>query len=302
MKALLVVILILGCASWQEAWAAESETQTVSNTNAPVRLPPVEVTGQALRENAPVGPYNQPEWTTERRFPTTRVYLQQPPWGFGLEQWVKAQYPRGEAPNYLFQEEAEMGLPGRFQFDFYENWIRDTDTKVKEQGVATELRWALADWGKIPMNPTLYAEWEFNNHSLQADEYELKLLLGDNLGARWHWGINFINEQEVGQGRTSEYSASQGISYTLLDQKLSLGMELKEESETEKGARGPAPYEVDIGPSLQWLPTRNTHLDLVPLFGVTGDSPHIEAYFVFGYDFGPGNNRVPMAPVSTRSQ
>ena len=135
----------------------------------------------------------------------------------------------------------------------------------------------------------------------EADEYELKLLLGDNIGARWHWGVNFINEQEVGQGRTSEYSASQGLSYTLQDEKWSLGIELKEESETEQGARGPAPYEVDIGPSLQWLPTRNTHLDLVPLFGVTGQSPHIEAFLVFGWDFGPGNNRPGYAPISTQA-
>ena len=60
-----------------------------------------------------------------------------------------------------------MGLPEvGSSLIFMKTGFGDTDTRVKEKGVSTELRWALADWGKIPMNPTLYAEWEFNNHSL----------------------------------------------------------------------------------------------------------------------------------------
>ena len=94
---------------------------------------------------------------------------------------------------------------------------------------------------------------------------------------------------------------SEGISYTLVDQKLSLGEEAKIESETTAGHRGPAPYEVDVGPSLQWRPTRNMHLDLLPLFGVTGQSPHIEAWVILGYDFGPGNEQKAYAPVSLQS-
>ena len=41
----------------------------------------VEVTGTApdvLRQDMPVGPYNQPEWTTERAFGTSRVYVRPP--------------------------------------------------------------------------------------------------------------------------------------------------------------------------------------------------------------------------------
>jgi hypothetical protein len=168
--------------------------------------------------------------------------------------------------------------------------------------VSTELRWALADWGQIPLNPTLYGEWTFRNHVLGADKYELKLLLGQDLAPRWHWGLNLIYEQEVGATRTTEWGVSQGISYTMLDEKLSLGLELKIESETEAGGRSHPPLEVDLGPSLQWRPTPNTHLDIVPLFGATSDSPRVEAWLVFGIDFGPGKVKRGSAPVSLRSR
>ena len=284
--------------------AAEPSSIVELPAGADKRPPEVRVVKEsgALDEEAPVGPYQQPEWTTQRRFPTTRVYLQQTPGSVGVEQWVKAQFPRGEAPNYLFQEEVEIGLPHRFQFDMYENWLRDTTGKFRHDSVATELRWAFADWGKIPLNPTIYTEWTFRDHALGADRYEIKLLFGEEIAPRWHWGMNLIYEQEVGATRTTEYAVSQGISYTLLDEKLSIGFEMKIESETENEHRSPAPIEADLGPSLQWRPTRNMHVDLVPLFGVTTDSPRIEAWLVVGFDFDLGSqSKGSYAPVSTRS-
>ena len=274
-------------------WAAEVSTRlpdTIVEDTAPVA------------EAAPVGPYQQPEWTTARRFPTTRVYLQQTPWDVGVEQWVKAQYPRGEAPNYLFEEEVELGLPGRLQADLYQNWISDKTGKVQHDSVSTEMRWAFADWGKLPGNPTVYAEWTFRNHTLGADRYEVKLLLGDQIAQRWHWGANVVFEQEVGQSRIREYSGDAAISYAVIDRKLSVGLELKVENEAPQ-SDPLSPIEVDLGPSIQWRPTNNTHLDVVPLVGLTSDSPHVEMWIVFGYDFGSGPARKEIAaPVSMRGQ
>ncbi|MEI6085759.1 MAG: hypothetical protein WCS70_15855 [Verrucomicrobiota bacterium] len=253
-----------------------------------------------ILEAQPVGPYNQPEWTTARRFPNTRVYLQQQPWGFGVEQWVKAQWPRGEAANYLFQEEMEIGLPYRTQIDLYENWRIDDRGKVFQDSTAAEIRWALADWGKIWGNPTLYGEWKFAAQNQGADAYELKLLLGDEITPRLHWGFNGIYEQETGGGRATEIGGSFALSYTVIDEKFSAGMELKIESETEKGARDNAPLEIDLGPSIQWRPTKATHVDVAPLIGLTSDSPHVELWVVFGWNFGPGNEAA-HAPVSLQS-
>lgn len=263
------------------------------------RLPEMTVEG-AMQESAPVGPYNQPEWTTARRFPTTRVYVQQPPWGMAVEQWWRSRWYRDGTDKQQFQEEFEIGLPHRFQFDIYENWLKDRQGRVRHDNVALELRWALADWGKILLNPTLYGEWKFSSAG-NPDVYELKLLLGEEITPRWHWGLNFIYEQEVGGGRATELAVSQAISYTLLDGKLSLGAEVKFVHETEIGSRGNPEIIVELGPSLQWRPTAHTHLDIVPLFGVTGHSPHVESFIVFGFDFGPGNERG-RAPVSLKSQ
>lgn len=279
----------------------------IATADTPVQsLPPVNVNDTAakdvIQESAPVGPYNQPEWTTARRFPTTRVYLQQPPWGVGVEQWVKTQWSRGESANYLFQEEIEIGLPWRLQADLYENWRINEHHNVYHESVQAELRWALADWGKIWGNPTLYGEWAFVDKDRGPDKYEFKLLLGDEITPRLHWGFNAIYEQEVGGKRATEIAVSLGLSYTLVDEKLSAGLELKVESATEKGARHNAPIEVDLGPSMQWRPTHNTHLDVVPLVGLTSDSPHVELWVIFGVDFGPGHSGGGHAPVSLKSQ
>lgn len=289
--------------------AAAQELQAGGTSQVSTTLPPITVTGEPLREEQPVGPYQQPDWTTQRRFATTRVYLQQMPGGVGVEQWMKAQWPRSAGPNFQFQEEVEMGLPHRFQFDVYENWdIGPVDNDrlvrpgvVNEDSIATELRYALADWGRIPFNPTLYGEWTFRNHALGADRYEVKLLLGDEIAPRWHWGANAVFEQEIGQVRTREYSGDGAISYTVIDAKLSAGCEMKIESECPE-SQHPRPTEIDIGPSIQWRPVRSSHIDVVPLVGLTSDSPHVELWMVGGFDFGPGNAEPEVAPVKTLSR
>ena len=77
-----------------------------------------------------------------------------------------------------------------------------------------------------------------------------------------------------------------------------------------EGARASGPnfqgkpaVEFLIGPSIQWRPTGRTHLDLVPLFGTTHDSPVVKAFVVFGIDFGPGGKHEQVrGPVSTKAR
>jgi hypothetical protein len=93
------------------------------------------------------------------------------------------------------------------------------------------------------------------------------------------------------------------ISYTLIDQKLSVGVEMQFEHTTEKGSRSDPEIEFLIGPSLQWRPTPRTPLDLVPLIGTTTDAPRVEAFVVFGIELGAGQARSETrAPVSTKSR
>ncbi|HVY68468.1 MAG TPA: hypothetical protein VHH73_00975 [Verrucomicrobiae bacterium] len=251
---------------------------------APARIPDVVVVGTP-REDQPVGANQQPEWTTQRRFATTRVYVLAP-WQVEFEQWWKGKFLRDNSREHLFQSEIEVGLPFRSQLDFYENLERTDRGTFRHQGNQLELRHALADWGKIPLNPTLYGEWKFNDHD--PDAFEIKVLLGETLAPRWHWGLNAFYEQEVGGGRESEAGLAQGVSYTLIDEILSAGVEMNLERSSGRNFDGKPNVEFLIGPSIQWRPVPRMHLDLVPLFGATHASPSVEAYVVFGFDFWRG--------------
>ena len=133
-----------------------------------------------LREEDRIGSYDQPRWTAKRLFPSTRVYVI-PEGKFGLEFWTRAMVPEEGRTEVETQYEAEIGLPHRFQLDLYY-----VTTKTGEEGELNveeqkyEIRYALADWDEIWMNPTLY--FEYVQRDAQADKVEYKLLLGDELG------------------------------------------------------------------------------------------------------------------------
>ena len=269
------------------------------------RLPEVTVFGQAhsiASEESRIGINQQPEWTFHRRFPTTRVYLQKEEWEMGFEQWWRGRFLKNGKQAHKFQTEFEIGLPYRFQFDLYEKFTSDERGRMRHLGVSPELRWALAEWGKIPLNPTVYAEWQFTDHTRGPDVWEVKLLLGEQLAPRWHWGLNLIYEQEAGGGRTTEMAWSQGVSYTVIDQKLSAGLEMRFAHETARGSRSQPEITYMLGPSVQWRFGSRFHLDLVPLFGITRDAPKVEAFVVFSMDLGTLKGSSRYAPASLRSQ
>ena len=172
---------------------------------APVRMP--EVTSIAptsgLAEEQPIGETGRPAWTSHRRFTTTRVYIQKEPWEIGVEQWWRVRDKRDGTVQHKFQQEIEIGLPHRMQLDLYYDMAVQGDRSSRTEDYAVELRYALADWGKLPLNPTLYAEYKFVEEG--ADVVELKLLLGDQLPGGWHYGANFVWEKELAGERTTEW-------------------------------------------------------------------------------------------------
>lgn len=262
-------------------------------------LPDVEVRPGTLREEQPVGAYGAPAWTAVRRFPTTRVYLQRAPGEMAVEQWWRGRFYEDGTRKQRFQEEFEMGLPGRLQLDTYINWTMVSDEPTRYDSTALELRHAFADWGRCPLNPTVYVEWKAVDEG--ADVLETKLLLGEELGRGWHWGLNLVREWETGGERAIEYAVSQAFSFTVVDSSFSVGVEMAYSEETVAGGRSDPERSGRIGPSVQWRPTARTHLDIVPLFGVTDEAPDVEAYVVAGIDFGGGEKRG-HAPVSLQSQ
>src|SRR5690242_17627382 len=140
--------------------AADSDAPPTGQTAPATRLPVVTVTGEQtpspeaapLKEEQLVGPNQQPEWTTQRRFATTRIYVL-PPGEVEFEQWWKGKFPREGKSDHLFQSEISLGLPYRLQLDVYANIEQTPERSLRYTGNQVELRYALADWGKIPFNP-----------------------------------------------------------------------------------------------------------------------------------------------------
>jgi hypothetical protein len=257
-------------------------------------------------DNDLVGPYAQPQWTTQRPYSTTRTYVL-PAGQMQVEQWVRPTYPRGGKPEYRFLTEYAVGLPGRFQLDVYERWNVEPDDPnnnehAHQEGTQIELRYALADWGVIPFNPTLYAEWvERGGPQDKANKYEIKLLLAEQITDRLFYASNFIMEQEVEDERENELGWSNAISTPIIDRKLMGGIECLWSGVNSAGARNTRTNEFTIGPSLQYRFTNRWYLTSTALFGTTSDAPACQCYFIMGYQFGnragPANYYAPASTI-----
>lgn len=283
-----------------------SSANPLGNYQSPYQFPTGGISwnsDQIYSDQQLVGPYNQPQWTTQRPWATTRVYVL-PPGQAQVEQWVRPTYPRGGKPKFRFLEEFAIGLPGRFQLDLYERWNVEPNGANREyadhEGTQIELRWAMADWGDIWMNPTLYAEWvEKGGPQDKPNVYEVKLLLGDQIGDNLYYATNIVLEQETGGEREQEIAWSHALSMTLIDRLLLGGLEANFTNTTVHSDRGRADTGFTIGPSLQLRPTNRTFVDVVGLFGVTNESPDAQLYVIFGYQFGTRAGPSVPGPRST---
>lgn len=282
-----------------EAFLLGAEAPVAKGTAEEVRsLPPVKVSERRFHDDEPVGPYGQPGWTTRRRFATTRAYVL-PQGQMEIEAWWRGTWPEDSGPKERVQGELGVGLPYRLQMDLYLNFEDPAGGEIEWDGAAVEFRWALADWDEILWNPTLYGEWKFVAEG--PDVYELKLLLSDDIAPRWRGGVNAIYEAQDSGAEETEIAVSAAVSYTVRDEKFYVGLEAKVNRITEGGPDGAPDMEVLLGPSFQWRPTPRTHVDIVPLFGLTGDSPDAQVFVVFGIDFGASDEKG-FSPTSLRSE
>ena len=151
-----VFVLGLGQATLALAQTAPAENVT--------KLDPLTVKGQPVPgENKAMGGYHQPEWTARRRFVATRVYVQ-PEGQAEVELGYDTTRDEDGLRTRLFRQEIELGLPHRFQVDL-ENTLQNFREGEPGTGAwhrdstAVELRYALADWDKIPLNPTVSVAW-----------------------------------------------------------------------------------------------------------------------------------------------
>ncbi len=257
------------------------------------RLPETSVTGfeSVLSESTPIGSTRRPEWTSARRFTNTRVYIQQEPWEVGVESWWRIKHHRDGTVSNRLLEEVEIGLPYRMQLDLYTDIEGDNNARFHYQSFNVELRWALADWGQIWGNPTFYGEYKFADSHWAPDVYEFKVLFGDEFAKRWHWGVNFVWEAEVGGEREQEFQVTGGLSYTVIDSKFGVGVEFLYDRSTVASGRGDDSNSLNIGPSLQFRPTERLHVDLTCMFGTNADADKQVGYIVVGYELGSAKGK-----------
>jgi len=274
--------------------------------------------------------YGAPLSFSQSRFsPTTNAYVL-PPGSVYASLIYEDAVVHFRRPDHDFTEEIELGLPYRINIA--------TETDVEHYGDETqvrsfsiEARYAFANWGKIPLNPTIFAEYKVGGGRILHDEgpptpghkfgpggfdtsmdtpdaYELRLLLSEDFFDRVEWAFNLFFEQELSGDRGREWGFAQSLvtPLWLAHEEFKAGTEFLFRSFTDKGIRGKPYNSFVIGPTAAWRPSRNTRFDISPLFGVNHKSPVMQLFVVFSYYFGGGPVAAAEAggeaPASTRNR
>jgi len=269
--------------------------------------------------------YGAPPGFSRSRFSNlTKAYVL-PPGGVYAGLIYEGDAFRDGPPDHLFTEEVEVGLPHRFGVAFELSQER-FNGDFQNKSFSIEARYALADWNKIPLNPTLFAEYKFGVGTLRHEEgpppppeeeeeeesgppkvpdaYEFRLLLAQDFGDKVEWAMNlfFENENTGDRGREWGFAQSATMPILLPNERLKAGVEMQYTNFTVKDTRGDPTHSFVIGPTIAWKPTRNSRLDVSPLFGCTDDSPRAQVFVVFSMLFGPGGETEAEAPASTRNR
>ena len=266
--------------------------------------------------------YGAPGGLSRSRFaPLTTAYVL-PPWTFYFGTIYEGDAFRHGPPDHLFTEEVELGLPHRFGVAAETEFERFNGGSGF-QTISIEGRYALADWNKIPLNPTLFAEYKFGVGTIRHEEgpppppgeeesgppkvpdaYEFRLLLAQDFGERVEWAMNWFFEKENTGDRGREWGFAQSATVPVLLEKerLKVGVEMEYKNFTVKDTRGDPMHSFVVGPTLAYRTSHSTRFDVSTLFGCTDDSPRVQVFAIFSFLLGPGTEQGAEAPVSTRNR
>ena len=259
--------------------------------------------GEHLREDDIVGTYGQPRWSTRRAFSEVRTYVI-PEGQIEFEYWLFVSTPSrkdindaqgigaAKPKNDVKQiYEVEMGLGHRLQLDLYQVYVKDgADGNNALDATKFELRYALADWGKLWGNPTVYGEWK--QAASGHDAAEFKILLCDEITERVRWATNFVWEEKTGGTRERGLEWNSAISYTVFDEKLSIGIEtnfadiseLRGESGEDRKHREHH-KEFAAGPSLRFYPIPHAHVIISEFIGLNQYAHQSKTAVIIGWEF-----------------
>ena len=257
----------------------EVKKDTIENT-----LEEVIVSAKPYPQFKLVGDYKQPAWTLVRKFPSTRVYVMTPPGTVMYEKWFDVRTPRDGAPSEVrMRDEFAFGLGKRLELDLYMHTVyknNETLSTFGFRGFSWEIRYALADWGKIPGNPTLYFEHKLLNG---RQGIEPKLLLGDRIGKKGIWGFNAIYEANLGgtneeQKREYAYTASYG---KIINDDLTLGISHMFRYNDYEGTS----KEWYVGPLVQYRFNGHGYLNAEYMPGLNDEAKKSRTIIIFGWRF-----------------
>ncbi|MBA3834141.1 MAG: hypothetical protein H0X34_20070 [Chthoniobacterales bacterium] len=301
--------------------AANSSTSSTSSTANTRTEQTLVVRGEEVQSA-----YGAPPALSRSRFSNLVNAYVLPPYAVYAALIYQGDALRFNRPDHSFTEEVELGLPYRFGVAV-ENQVEAFRGTTQERSFSIEGRYAFADWDKIPLNPTIFAEYKFgigdilhdegppapagkgdaqaflNEHNPLPDAVEVRLLLAETFG-EFEWALNGFFEQETSGDRGREYGFAQSalVPIILPRERLKVGVEMQFTTFTDKGIRNDPSYRFIIGPSIAWKPSKNTRFDVSPLFGTTDDSPRASVFAVFSYVFCGSEGTEAEAPASTRNR
>jgi hypothetical protein len=152
---LAIVLLVLSCLFFTIVPHARGQAAAASR---------ITVVGQELPSA-----YGAPPAFSRTRFaPLTTAYVLPPGSVLAATIWNGDVFRHGIMHN-SFTQEIEVGLPYRFGVAA-EAELEHFDGVTQIRSVSFEARYALADWNKIPLNPTLFAEYKIGTGRILRDE------------------------------------------------------------------------------------------------------------------------------------
>src|SRR5436190_14254479 len=245
--------------------------------------------------------YGAPPDLSHGRISTlTRSYVLSP-FSFELEAGYEGAVFRHGLPSQLFGQEIEMGLPARFTVGI-QNQVEHFAGETRDRSFTLEARYALADWNKLPLNPAISAEYQFDLSNALPDSGELALLISHDFPHLIEWAINIFVDREFGGRQSTSAGFAQSVEVPILlpEEKLEVGLEMEYSSggeiiEPERAIKGLA-----IGPTLAWRPTKKMRFDLSPLLGCSNHTPAVQVFAVFSFSFGGPVVGEAETPVSAR--
>ena len=179
--------------------------------------------------------YGEPPDFSQSRFsPTTNAYVL-PPGAMYASLIYEDAVVHFRRPDHDFTIETEYGLPYRFNIAMetdIEHYGSEDGTQVRS--FSLEARYAFADWNKIFLNPTIFAEYKFGAGRILHDEgpptpghkfgpggfdtsneipdaYELRLLLSQDFFDRVEFAVNGFFEQELEGDRGREWGIADSL-------------------------------------------------------------------------------------------